>query len=139
MANPKKFCKNGHPFVGENLYQYISKSGKDKGHLVRECKECATRKNHRRAKNLRANHLLRKFGMTLQQYDSMLAEQDGKCFVCHVSSPGRKGSFHVDHDHGTGKVRSLLCLRCNSTLGNAGDDPALLEKLAKYLREFAKV
>ena len=70
--------------------------------------------------------------MTVEQYDEMLAAQDGGCAIC--SRPPTPGiSLHVDHDHETGAIRRLLCFLCNNLLGDAGDDPALLEKAAAYL------
>jgi len=72
--------------------------------------------------------------MTVEQYDEMLAEQGGGCAICgRAPTPGI--SLHVDHDHETGAIRRLLCFLCNNLLGDAGDDPALLEKAAAYLHE----
>ncbi len=135
VRHPKKLrthCKMGHELTVENVYEYFSeRDGK-----VIECKECVTNKNHRRALNLRASHLLRKFGITLEDYDKMFASQGGKCFVCGASESGGKRSFYIDHDHKTGKIRKLLCLHCNSALGYAKDDPIILDELAAYLRKF---
>lgn len=126
-------CKHGHELSTENTYMYTDSNGK----IVIECKPCAKRKYKSRASQLRANHLQRKFGISLEQYDQMLAEQDGKCAVCGTTDPGGNGgsNFHVDHCHITGKIRKLLCRDCNSCLGQAGDDPVLLRKLAGYVEE----
>jgi hypothetical protein len=43
-------------------------------------------------------------------------------------------SLHVDHDHGTGRIRGLLCFRCNNALGDLEDDPALVRAAARYLK-----
>ena len=81
-------------------------------------------------------HVKSTFGLTLEQYTAMLAEQGGVCKVC--GSPpkavGVKRNLHVDHDHATGKVRGLLCHSCNVSIGLCKDDPVRLEKLAAYLR-----
>lgn len=53
-------------------------------------------------------------GVTDEQYDAMLAAQDGHCALC-PSKPGTR-RLHVDHDHRTGKIRALLCHRCNRAL-----------------------
>jgi hypothetical protein len=80
----------------------------------------------------RAGHLMRKFGLTLEQYDAMLEAQDGGCFIC--GRPPRDDiSLHVDHDHSTGKVRGILCFCCNNALADFQDDPALLRKAASYV------
>lgn len=80
----------------------------------------------------RRSYLKRKYGMTPEQYNEMLAAQGGGCAIC--GRPPKKISLHVDHDHDTGAIRRLLCFLCNNLLGDAGDDPALLEKAAAYLR-----
>ena len=85
---------------------------------------------------LRANHL-RVYGLTPQDYVKMLALQGGVCAICgEVEQAIKNGcicSLSVDHDHDTGKVRGLLCQRCNSVLGFAGDDIDLLYRTVKYL------
>ena len=84
----------------------------------------------------RAGHLMRKFGMTIEQYDAMLQEQGGGCFIC--SRPPREDiSLHVDHDHATGKVRGILCFCCNNALADFGEDPDRLRKAAGYLSRHA--
>ncbi len=80
----------------------------------------------------RADHLQRKFGMTIEQYDAMLEAQGGGCFIC--GRPPREDiSLHVDHDHSTGKVRGILCFCCNNALADFQDDPSLLRKAASYV------
>jgi hypothetical protein len=84
----------------------------------------------------RKRHLLRTYGITLEQYDSMLAEQNGKCAICGSSDPGdnKHGCFCVDHEHIGGCVRALLCFHCNTALGHMNDDPERLEAAARYVR-----
>ncbi len=85
-------------------------------------------------------HLLMKdYGMTIEEYNSILFKQKGCCAICESGQPdvqGRKNSFHVDHDHKTGKVRGLLCHNCNVTIGLMKDSPLLLHKAATYLELF---
>ena len=67
--------------------------------------------------------------ITLDQFEELTAAQDGHCALC-----GRvPKQLHVDHDHGTGRVRALLCSTCNTGLGKFGDDPARLRAAADYL------
>lgn len=71
--------------------------------------------NKDRAKaSQRNNHLKRKFGITSDQYDEMLRSQFGSCRLCDRIFDT---NLHVDHDHKTGKIRGLLCLKCNITVG----------------------
>jgi hypothetical protein len=74
--------------------------------------------------------MLRRYGLTGESYDRLLAEQDGKCASCFRPSAKR---LHVDHCHETGKVRGLLCGNCNSALGHAKDDIDRLRLLIDYL------
>lgn len=61
----------------------------------------------------------------------MLEEQGGVCAICGTGN-GQK-MLHVDHDHGTGRVRGLLCHQCNRVLGLAHDNPELMRKAIEYL------
>ena len=87
----------------------------------------------RRDYELRAN-----YGMTLQQYDTMLEEQGGVCAVCRqpessVNQRGQVKPLAVDHCHSTGRIRGLLCSGCNVSIGHAKDNPETLRNLANYL------
>lgn len=77
-----------------------------------------------------AQSLASNYGMTLEQYQARVAEQEGRCAICRAVPKHR---LNVDHDHQTGAVRKLLCRHCNHALGNAKDDPALLRAMADYL------
>lgn len=73
-----------------------------------------------------------KYGITLEEYEELLAKQYGKCAICAGHSiAGRKLS--VDHDHTTGKVRGLLCVNCNAALGQFRESREVLLKAYKYL------
>lgn len=79
--------------------------------------------------------MFRKYGVTVAQYESMLAAQDGHCATCPATTPGsRSMHFQVDHDHRTGVVRGLLCLRCNLAIGQSDDNVSVIEAWAQYLR-----
>lgn len=87
----------------------------------------------------RAQHLRRYYDMTLDEYQAMLNAQKGVCKACGKTetrtAQGTICHLHVDHDHKTGRIRGLLCNRCNMALGYAQDDPNILEALASYIRE----
>jgi len=87
--------------------------------------------------------LLRHYGITASEYELLLEEQHGKCYICLKEPINNKLS--VDHKHLPGekrnessesqrsRVRGLLCWRCNSGLGKYGDDPNKLRRAAEYL------
>lgn len=80
----------------------------------------------------RAGHLKRKFGITLETYDDLFMRQGGRCAICQ-RVPRDDISLHVDHEHETGRVRGLLCFRCNNALGDFDDDPVRLFQALAYL------
>lgn len=94
----------------------------------------------RRRDRLRAH--LKRYDMTLERYETMLAEQGDCCVICgELPDPnGIKAAsrLHVDHDHVTGKVRALLCTRCNQGVGYFRDDPVLLRAMAEYIERHRK-
>ena len=82
-------------------------------------------------------HLKKRYGITIEQYNEMLAEQNGCCAICEKPEAneigGKTTSLAVDHDHTTGKIRALLCSNCNRGLGLFNDDAALLAKAQSYV------
>lgn len=74
------------------------------------------------------------YGLTVEAFNQMLLEQSGVCKICRVA-PTKYSPLHVDHDHATGRVRGLLCFRCNGGLGSYKDDENLLLSAVNYLRE----
>lgn len=84
-----------------------------------------------------AKHIHRTYGLTVEEYERLLASQGGVCAICGGPQTGK--NWHVDHDHATGKVRGILCSGCNTGLGAMRDDPAILRAAGDYLeraREF---
>jgi hypothetical protein len=82
---------------------------------------------HRRRGRLKA------YGLTPEEYEAMSAEQGHACKICKQGPVGRGQGLHVDHDHMTGRVRGLLCTRCNLMIGCALDDPKVLEAGVRYI------
>lgn len=82
----------------------------------------------------RRRQLHKRYGITLEAYDTMLSSQGGGCALCGATSPGPVAFFHVDHNHSTGAVRGLLCHLCNLGIGCLQDDPRLIERAARYVR-----
>lgn len=108
-----------------------------------ECKKCNDLRRSEWKKDkplhkrvyLKQWKLMGRFGLTLDDYVSMMDEQKGCCLVCGGSlDSGAKQSPCVDHDHNTGKVRGLLCNRCNRGIGMLGDNYESVLKAAEYLK-----
>lgn len=81
-------------------------------------------------------HLVRAYNITTKDFYQMLEVQGNKCLICKTDKPGKRG-FQVDHDHKTGKIRGLLCFRCNVGLGFFVDSVAALKSAIQYLEVLA--
>lgn len=93
-----------------------------------------------RANNKRQHHgqtLKSKYGITIDQYEALLAQQGGVCAICCQPEKRAKQGvvyrLHVDHDHRTGRIRALLCHNCNCAIGHVKEDPVVLERMIRYL------
>lgn len=80
----------------------------------------------------RKGYNLKKYGLTLEQFEALLASQDHKCAVCKEEFTVKFPC--VDHDHNTNAVRGLLCSGCNRSIA-IFDNPLLLESTLRYLRK----
>lgn len=105
-----------------------------------ECKRCNMLRNRRwseknmdRSKGHSRKHQLSRYGLTSEDCDRMYEAQNGLCAICNT--PGKNGKrLAVDHDHGTGAVRQLLCTSCNMGIGYFRHDTGLLEAALAYLK-----
>lgn len=83
--------------------------------------------------------LLRHYGVTLKWLNAKRIEQGDKCAICRQPETlvirGRVMTLAVDHCHGKGHVRELLCSKCNQGLGCFGDDTERLRAAAAYLEK----
>lgn len=78
----------------------------------------------------RRRHRIQAYGITVEQYNQMLEDQGGGCYLCGGTD---SKSLSIDHCHHTGRVRGLLCSAHNRALGLLGDDPEMLLKAHAYL------
>lgn len=80
------------------------------------------------------------YGVSLEIYNAMLASQDGVCAICRKLetrvTKGVVNGLGVDHDHATGAIRGLLCVRCNTAIGMLGDDKALIKQALEYVEAY---
>lgn len=81
----------------------------------------------------------RNFGISLKKYNEMLDDQNDVCAICNnkeiAKNPvtGEIRRFAVDHCHKTGKIRGLLCTKCNMILGGANDSIDIFKAAIQYL------
>ena len=80
---------------------------------------------------------LKRYGLTAEQFDRMVASQQNRCAICRkefiLTIPA------VDHDHKTGKVRGLLCSKCNLALGHLEENIQTVESLRSYILNHSEV
>jgi hypothetical protein len=128
---------------------YSDKSTKDG--LRNICADCDCKKgtNWHRNNKVRANathriwyknnpskiraSVLRRYGMTKEDYDRLLNIQNNKCAICEIDRSDLKKEFCIDHDHSSGQVRGLLCSGCNKGIGLLRDDSKICLKASEYL------
>lgn len=100
---------------------------KNREHHNALCRASHQRNKHKHVERNREWNLRVKYGIGLAEYRAMFVAQDGRCALCRRAYA--KKNLPVDHDHVTGKVRKLLCHRCNSQLG-------WFEKFRKQIIEY---
>lgn len=85
--------------------------------------------------------LKRYYGMTWETYNVMLEAQGGVCAICKGTETYQPRTYNgpkalsVDHDHGTGQIRGLLCSNCNYLVGHCKEDEKILLEAINYLRK----
>jgi hypothetical protein len=123
-----KYCSEQKP-----LCDFPKHSGHKDGHAA-ICKECkkvkypATAQQKQRAYE---RQIKRNYGVSVEDYEQMYKQQGGLCAGCKQTNNGSK--FHIDHCHATGRVRGLLCGKCNIALGLVDDCIQTLVNLIGYL------
>lgn len=147
-------CRNGHTVIERTADGRCieCKHEKDKRYFDRN--EERKVKRYKRTQEWKLDHpdefklyqrkslLKRKYQISLDEYNSLLREQNNLCKICLQPETTRdrsgkvRESLCIDHDHSTKKVRGLLCHHCNAALGHAQENPELLRRMAEYLETF---
>ena len=118
------------------LTEYYRASGERRG-VRSKCKVCSSKwtKKNRDPLKLRERKLMKAYGLSLADFNTMFSNQNGCCLICGKHQTEFKRVFQVDHCHHTGKVRGLLCSLCNSSLGGFQDNVNLLINAINYLED----
>lgn len=88
---------------------------------------------HRHKENNRRYLLKKKYGISADEYQQMFEEQHGRCAICGKHQSEFYVALCVDHNHETGKIRGLLCNRCNQAIGLLDDDIQRFKVAVLYL------
>jgi len=116
----------------------ISRKTKQK-HIDANRARCRAYAKAKRAENpgyFRARHLKFAYGLTPAEWQAMFDAQEQRCKICGTNNPrGKRARWHTDHNHATGKVRGILCSKCNSGIGLMEENVEVLQKAAAYVKE----
>lgn len=121
-----KYTKSG---VTSNCKSCRNAYSKHRRETKYEFVRATEKESHRRWR------LFQMYGITRDEYDQKLADQNNCCAICGTHVSNTKRALAVDHDHDTNKVRGLLCGKCNTGLGQFQDSIELLEQAVNYLKE----
>lgn len=103
------------------------------------CKSCwsAHRKEKYNYENAYNRRIRSSYNLTLDEITSMHKAQDKKCKICGTAydEVSKHGGLYIDHCHSSGKVRGLLCAKCNQLLGACGDSVVILQSAIDYLQK----
>ena len=123
-------CKEDKPFDEF----YINRRRKDgRNSYCKECEKLYRREYYKENKHIKdAYDYRKKYGTTIDEVHENLKRQEGQCYICKKDI---SETFHIDHNHDTGKVRGLLCSNCNTGIGLLGEDLDALKRAIRYLQE----
>lgn len=117
VLNDEKYCSVCDQF------KPLSKFPKRKNYIEYCCKSCKSKAS----KSRYSNH-----NLTKEEFDIMINNQNNRCSICNIEFKSNRTTY-IDHDHITGKIRELLCPKCNGILGKSNDNILILENAIKYL------
>ncbi len=149
----KKRCTRCYKLKPLNSEFWNHNSHTYDGFLTR-CKDCRkelmklekykrTKRKYRRSEKGINKYLERKYNIDLKTLNELKRKQKNKCKICGKNLKDQYGNgkkvnkkdMTVDHNHKTGKVRGLLCNRCNTFLGYCSDNPYIIIRSIKYIQK----
>jgi hypothetical protein len=130
-----KICNKCH--IEKDVTEFHKNKVNEDGFQHR-CKSCKKKydvewRKHRDKTIERNSNYKRKYGITIEDYNKMFEEQHGCCVICGRHQTEMKEILAVEHSHETGKVRGLVCNRCNIIIGFFEDYPQLIITIKNYI------
>jgi len=102
-------------------------------------KESKLRNPERTKKVAYKAHIKHMYGVDIKWVEQRLKEHNYKCKICSTDMQLHTNTVAIDHCHKTGKVRDIVCKKCNSAMGQFNDDPELIAKAIDYLKETKEI
>lgn len=137
----EKWCYSCKSWSPESSF---AKSKSTKDGLQGQCRPCRSANYRQNAESVRDKMRQQRFGLTREEFDSLLESQGGRCAIC-LSDDSGSSYWHTDHDHSCcdapgescGQcIRGILCSRCNIALGIVREDARILERMSGYIHKW---
>ena len=132
-ANKEKLALQKRKYYQANREKCLGQSVKYRKDNVQYFKDYNKKRYRENKIAMREQKLQTAYKIGLIEYNEFFIIQSGQCAICGKHQKELKKRLHVDHDHKTGKVRGLLCNRCNLGLGTLGDSVDTIQKTLAYL------
>lgn len=120
----------------KDLIDFYDSSKSRDGKRV-ECINCVKIRSEKRRihtpKNYKDTWLKYTYGISIEDYEQMIIDQNECCAICGKQQNEFNKPLFIDHNHDTGEIRGLLCLKCNSGIGLLNDDPEIIQMALNYL------
>jgi len=132
----EQFCVNNQQRDGRHVYCRSCQSIINKQWRINNlstARGCCSTWAKSNPNNLADKALKRNYGISLSDKIAIMESQDYKCAICGDELALGDKHTHLDHDHITGKIRGVLCYRCNHLIGNCCEDSSILQSAIKYL------
>ena len=121
--------------IDSGALEYVPDAACPSGHYRRyvttnNCIDCDVELRSKRAEKARWTRVKKEYGLSASDVAKMLCQQNKSCAICEVNI---ESGYHIDHCHSTGKVRGLLCQKCNQAIGLLKENKNLFERASKYI------
>jgi len=149
MKTEFKICKKCKKTKAPSEFYYQPRNKKDG--LWSECKKCCYQRTVESRKDPKKKEMwrkwddiskfrrrLKKHNMTEEQFKELISQSKNKCAICEKEDINYPPKLNIDHNHITGKLRELLCPRCNRSIGLFHERIDLLESAISYLKKHSK-
>lgn len=126
-----QFCKKEYQLnIDKGMHKYCSSECRQKWHYNR----WKSNGGRRCPQKLREYQLKTNYGISIEDFNIILLSQNNSCKICKIKNQSGK-NWHIDHCHKNGKIRGILCQKCNQAIGMVYENIEILENMIQYLEE----